>query len=77
MEADEEADIVIGDKRELLCDTVTEFTDMEIGMSCNELTFLRQERSGEFSISVQTPSNARYELQNFGKNMKSEESTLC
>lgn len=55
MEADEEADIVIGDKRELLCDTVTEFTDMEIGMSCNELTFFASGKIwGIFNICSNT-----------------------
>lgn len=52
MEAHEEVDIVIGEKKEFLCDTVTEFTNMETGMSFNDFTCLCQERSGGFSISV-------------------------
>lgn len=72
VEAYEEIDIVIGDKKK--CDTVTEFTNMETGMSCNDFTFLRQERSGEFSIYVWPPSNGRYELAMFGKHIKSEKS---
>lgn len=39
MEAHEEVDIVIGDKKEWLCDTVTEFTNTETGMSCNDFTY--------------------------------------
>lgn len=72
VEAHEEVDIVIGDKKGHLSDTKLKFTNMETGMSCNDFTFLRQERSGEFSISVRPPSNERYKLQIFGKSKKSE-----
>lgn len=37
VEAHEEVDIVIGDERKLLCDTMTEFTNMETGMSLKVL----------------------------------------
>lgn len=67
VEADEEVDIVIGDKKGHLSDTKLKFTNMETGTSCNDFTFLRQERSGEFLISVRPPSNERYKLQMFGK----------
>lgn len=74
MEAHEEVDIVIGDKKECLCDTVTEFTNTETGIHATILLFLRQERSGGFSIYVRPPSIGRYEFAIVGKHIKSEKS---
>lgn len=68
----EEIVIEIEDKDEFLCDTTSKLYDMKTGLSCNEFIFLRQERSGVYSISIRPPSNGKYELTIFGKVDKSE-----
>lgn len=55
MEAHEEVDIVIGDKKECLCDTVTEFTNTETGIHATILLFFASGKIwGVFNICSTT-----------------------
>uniref|UniRef100_A0A8W8ND31 Transglutaminase-like domain-containing protein n=1 Tax=Magallana gigas TaxID=29159 RepID=A0A8W8ND31_MAGGI len=67
VQAHEEIVIEIEDKNEFLCGTTSKIYDMKTGLSCNEFIFLRQEKSGLFSISIRPPSNGKYELIIYGK----------
>uniref|UniRef100_A0A8W8JWX8 KY-like immunoglobulin-like domain-containing protein n=1 Tax=Magallana gigas TaxID=29159 RepID=A0A8W8JWX8_MAGGI len=73
VEAHEEIVIEIGDKDEVLCGTVSRLYNMKTGLFCNEFIFLRQERSGVFSISIRPPSNGKYKLTIYGQVDRSEE----
>lgn len=68
MEAHEEVDIVIGEKKEFLCDTVTH-ADRNV---IQRFYFFASGKIWGFSISVWMPSNGRYNLHIFDKNKKSE-----
>nr|XP_011431183.2 kyphoscoliosis peptidase isoform X1 [Crassostrea gigas] len=72
VEARDEVEIIIGDKDGLLCVITSDFYDMNTGMPCDNFTFLRQEKSKEFSISILPPSNGKYNLTIFGEINKTE-----
>lgn len=74
VEAHEEIVIEIRDKDEVLSCTSSKLYDMKTEQFCNEFIFLRQERSGVYSISIRPPSNGKYELTIFGQVDKSEKS---